>query len=77
MLAKSQTRKPWVKAAGAAMLLVGVFALQRVANSTEGATKIPPPAQDEPVGATHVGDGGVRRRLLLGRAGRVPACAAA
>ena len=53
MLAKSQTRKPWVKAAGAAMLLVGVFALQRVANSTEGATKIPPPAQDEPVGATH------------------------
>ncbi|SAL70519.1 methionine sulfoxide reductase A [Caballeronia choica] len=53
MLAKSQTRKPWVKVAGAAMLVVSVFALQRVANSTEGATRIPPPAQDEHVGATH------------------------
>ena len=53
MLAKSQTRKPWVKAAGAAMLCG-----RRIRAATRGefdrsATKIPPPAQDEPVGATH------------------------
>lgn len=53
MSTQFQARKPWFRAAGAAMLVVGVFALQRVAYSTEGATKIAPPAQDEHAGATH------------------------
>jgi peptide-methionine (S)-S-oxide reductase len=46
-------QKNLVKIAGCVAIAASVFAVQRVANSSEAATKIPPPAQDEKVGATH------------------------
>lgn len=46
-------QKNFMKIAGCVAIAASVFAVQRVANSTEAATKIPPPAQDEKVGATH------------------------
>jgi peptide-methionine (S)-S-oxide reductase len=39
--------------ASVAALLVGAFALQRVAHSSEEAVKIPPPAHDETAGSVH------------------------
>src|SRR6185437_629444 len=39
--------------AGCVAIAASVLAAQRIANSAEAATKIPPPAQDEQVGATH------------------------
>lgn len=42
-----------IRAAGAALLIVGAFGLLRTAQSTESATKIPPPTRDEQPGATH------------------------
>lgn len=38
---------------GCIAIAASVFAAQRFAYSQEAATKIPPPVQDEPVGATH------------------------
>ncbi|SAL27562.1 methionine sulfoxide reductase A [Caballeronia humi] len=46
-------QKNFMKIAGCVAIAASVFALQRVANSSEAATMIPPPAQDEKVGATH------------------------
>ncbi|MGV2289943.1 peptide-methionine (S)-S-oxide reductase MsrA [Trinickia sp. YCB016] len=43
----------FARLAGCVAIAAGVFAAQRIANSAEAATKIPPPAQDEKVGATH------------------------
>jgi peptide-methionine (S)-S-oxide reductase len=52
--ASSRKRSSFAKLAGVAALAVGVIAVQRVANSAEEATQIPPPAQDEQViAATH------------------------
>jgi peptide-methionine (S)-S-oxide reductase len=46
-------RASFAKLAGAAALVLGAVAVQRVANSAEAATQVPPPAQDEKVTATH------------------------
>lgn len=57
---RSSTTQAWlrkrssiVKFAGVVALVVGAIATQRIANSAEPATKIPPPAQDEKVAANH------------------------
>src|SRR5580692_6536249 len=39
--------------AGCIAIAAAVFGAQRLANSAEAATRIPPPVQDEQVGATH------------------------
>jgi len=46
-------RASFAKLAGVAALVLGAVAVQRVANSAEAATQVPPPAQDEKVTATH------------------------
>ena len=46
-------RASFAKLAGIAALVLGAVAVQRVANSAEAATQVPPPAQDEKVTATH------------------------
>ncbi|QCP53131.1 peptide-methionine (S)-S-oxide reductase MsrA [Trinickia violacea] len=43
----------FARLAACAAIAASVFAAQRIANSAEAATKIPPPAQDEKVVATH------------------------
>ena len=43
----------FARLAGVAALVLGAIAVQRVANSAEAATQVPPPAQDEKVTATH------------------------
>lgn len=50
--ASSRKRSSFAKLAGVVALALGVVAVQRVANSAEEATQIPPPAQDEQVTAT-------------------------
>ncbi|MFM0738796.1 peptide-methionine (S)-S-oxide reductase MsrA [Paraburkholderia xenovorans] len=42
-----------MRLAGCAAIVATVFAAQRFANSAEAMVKVPPPAQDEKVGATH------------------------
>ncbi|WP_345814131.1 peptide-methionine (S)-S-oxide reductase MsrA [Paraburkholderia sp. PREW-6R] len=46
-------RSAFARIAAGVAVVAGVFAAQRVASSAEAAVKIPPPAQDERVGATH------------------------
>ena len=46
-------RASFAKLAGVAAFVLGAVAVQRVANSAEAATQVPPPAQDEKVTATH------------------------
>jgi peptide-methionine (S)-S-oxide reductase len=46
-------RSAFARLAGCVAIAASVFAAQRIANSAEAATRIPPPAQDEKVGATH------------------------
>jgi peptide-methionine (S)-S-oxide reductase len=46
-------RSAFARLAGCVAIAASVFAAQRIANSAEAATKIPPPAQDEKVGVTH------------------------
>ena len=43
----------FAKLAGVAVVVLGAVAVQRVANSAEAATQIPPPAQDEKVADVH------------------------
>lgn len=51
--ASSWKRLSLAKLAGVVALAVGAIATQRIANSAEEATKIPPPAVDEKVAANH------------------------
>jgi peptide-methionine (S)-S-oxide reductase len=46
-------RSSVAKLAGVVAIAAGVIATQRIANSAESATKIPPPSQDEKVTANH------------------------
>ncbi|MFM0046730.1 peptide-methionine (S)-S-oxide reductase MsrA [Paraburkholderia sediminicola] len=46
-------RSAFARLAGCVAIAASVFAAQRIANSAEAAIRIPPPAQDEKVGATH------------------------
>ncbi|WP_434109576.1 peptide-methionine (S)-S-oxide reductase MsrA [Paraburkholderia caffeinilytica] len=46
-------RSTFTRLAACVAIAASVFAAQRIANSAEAATRIPPPAQDEKVGATH------------------------
>ncbi|MCX4137022.1 peptide-methionine (S)-S-oxide reductase MsrA [Paraburkholderia sp. SEWSISQ10-3 4] len=46
-------RSSFFRLAGCVAIAAGVFAAQRIANSAEAMTKIPPPAHDESVGAVH------------------------
>jgi peptide-methionine (S)-S-oxide reductase len=46
-------RSSVAKLAGIVAIAAGVIATQRIANSAESATKIPPPSQDEKVTANH------------------------
>jgi peptide-methionine (S)-S-oxide reductase len=51
--ASFKTRTAITRIAGCIAIAASVFAAQRMANSAEAATKIPPPVQDEQAGATH------------------------
>ena len=51
--ASQRKRSSLALLAGCVAIAASVFAAQRVANSAESATKIPPPVQDESVGTTH------------------------
>jgi peptide-methionine (S)-S-oxide reductase len=46
-------RSAFARLAGCVAIAASVFAAQRIANSAEAAVKIPAPARDEKVGATH------------------------
>jgi peptide-methionine (S)-S-oxide reductase len=48
-----KTPSTLTKIAGCIALAAGIFGAQRIANSAEAAVKIPAPAQDEKVGASH------------------------
>jgi peptide-methionine (S)-S-oxide reductase len=51
--APSRKRTVVTRLAGCLAIAASVFAVQHVAHSAEAATRIPPPAQDETVGAQH------------------------
>jgi peptide-methionine (S)-S-oxide reductase len=51
--ASLRKRSTIVRLAGCVAIAASVLAAQRIANSAEAATKIPPPVQDEQAGATH------------------------
>ncbi|MGF6773660.1 peptide-methionine (S)-S-oxide reductase [Paraburkholderia sp. GAS199] len=50
---RKTSRSTFARIAGCAAIAATVFAAQRFANSAESMVKVPPPVQDEKVGATH------------------------